>query len=94
MDETIISHKIHHPLVCKSSFIRNIFFFLKIFFPKVPDSIYYVPDFISQVEESALIENVLKSSKFKWKHLNNRSLQIYGGYPKPEGMIVEPLPEV
>ncbi|UXI16458.1 mkk7 [Sarcoptes scabiei] len=73
MDETIISHKIHHPLV--------------------PDSIYYVPDFISQVEESALIQNVLKSSKFKWKHLNNRSLQIYGGYPKPEGMIVEPLPE-
>ena len=58
-----------------------------------PDSIYYVPDFISESEETDLIRRVDSSPIPKWTTLSNRRLQNWGGLPHPKGMIAEPLPD-
>ncbi|KAI2805175.1 hypothetical protein RDWZM_008536 [Blomia tropicalis] len=58
----------------------------------VPNSIYYVPDFIDTEQEQFLISNVLNAPKPKWTFLGNRSLQNWGGFPHPKGMVVEALP--
>jgi len=58
-----------------------------------PDSIYYVPDFISESEETELIRRVDSSPIPKWTTLSNRRLQNWGGLPHPKGMIAEPLPD-
>lgn len=58
------------------------------------ESVYYIPDFINKEEEQKLLEQVERAPKTKWVHLSNRSLQQYGGVPRPEGMIAEPMPAV
>lgn len=59
----------------------------------VPDTIYYIPNFISPEEEAGLIGNVLAAPKPKWTYLANRSLQNWGGLPHPKGMVPERLPD-
>ncbi|KAF8763995.1 Alpha-ketoglutarate-dependent dioxygenase like protein [Argiope bruennichi] len=59
----------------------------------LPDSAYYVPNFITPSEESQLLEKIYSSPKPKWKTLSNRRLQNWGGLPHPKGMIQEKLPE-
>ncbi|KAF9321642.1 Alpha-ketoglutarate-dependent dioxygenase alkB 6 [Podila horticola] len=60
--------------------------------PGAPDSIYYLPDFISVEEEQTLINKVLTAPKPKWVHLKNRRLQNWGGIVMNNGMIAESLP--
>ncbi|CAL1279520.1 unnamed protein product [Larinioides sclopetarius] len=60
---------------------------------KLPDSAYYLPNFITPNEESQLLEKIYTSPKPKWKTLSNRRLQNWGGFPHPKGMIQEKLPE-
>ncbi|KAG0021492.1 Alpha-ketoglutarate-dependent dioxygenase alkB 6 [Podila clonocystis] len=57
-----------------------------------PDSVYYLPDFISVEEEQTLINKVLTAPKPKWVHLKNRRLQNWGGIVTNNGMIAESLP--
>lgn len=60
----------------------------------VPESVYYIPNFLNENEEKQLIEKVKNAPKPKWTYLSNRSLQVYGGYPNPKGMMFpEILPE-
>jgi alkylated DNA repair protein alkB family protein 6 len=61
--------------------------------PNAPKTVYYIPNFISAEEENQLIKNVYASPKPKWTQLKNRRLQNWGGIPKPEGMLVETIPE-
>ena len=58
-----------------------------------PPSSYYVPDFINEAEETALLENVYNSPKPKWIQLSNRRLQNWGGLPHPKGMVAEKIPD-
>lgn len=58
-----------------------------------PPVVYYIPDFITEEEESYLLQQVYKSPKTKWTQLSARRLQNWGGLPHPKGMIAETIPE-
>lgn len=58
-----------------------------------PQTAYYIPDFISEEEESYLLQEVYKSPKTKWTQLSGRRLQNWGGSPHPKGMLVEKIPD-
>lgn len=59
---------------------------------EAPKTVYYIPDFISEDEESYLLQNVYKSPKTKWTQLSVRRLQNWGGLPHPKGMLAEKIP--
>ncbi|XP_027711212.1 alpha-ketoglutarate-dependent dioxygenase alkB homolog 6 isoform X1 [Vombatus ursinus] len=59
---------------------------------QVPPIIYYVPDFISEQEETQLLRQVYEAPKPKWTQLSGRKLQNWGGLPHPKGMVPEQLP--
>ncbi|XP_072472441.1 alpha-ketoglutarate-dependent dioxygenase alkB homolog 6 isoform X1 [Notamacropus eugenii] len=59
---------------------------------QVPPIIYYVPNFISEQEESQLLRQVYEAPKPKWTQLSGRKLQNWGGLPHPKGMVPEQLP--
>lgn len=58
-----------------------------------PQTAYYVPDFISEEEESYLLQQVYKSPRTKWTQLSGRRLQNWGGLLHPKGMLVEKIPD-
>ena len=58
-----------------------------------PNSIYYIPNYISEAEETELLRRIDASPIPKWTTLSNRRLQNWGGFPHPKGMIAEPLPD-
>lgn len=55
-------------------------------------TVYYIPDFITEEEESYLQQQVYKSPKPKWTQLSGRRLQNWGGLPHPNGMVAEKMP--
>lgn len=56
----------------------------------LPDLIYQ-DDFITLPEEFSLLKG-LNAHPHAWKHLNNRTLQNWGGLPHIKGMMATPLP--
>ncbi|XP_055732442.1 alpha-ketoglutarate-dependent dioxygenase alkB homolog 6 isoform X2 [Salvelinus fontinalis] len=60
---------------------------------QAPPTVYYIPDFITEDEESQLSQQVYKAPKTKWTQLSNRRLQNWGGLPRPKGMLGEKLPD-
>lgn len=56
-------------------------------------TVYYIPDFISEDEETFLLQQVYKSPKSKWTQLSGRRLQNWGGLPHPKGMLAEKIPD-
>ncbi|OQV19682.1 Alpha-ketoglutarate-dependent dioxygenase alkB-like protein 6 [Hypsibius exemplaris] len=58
----------------------------------VPNTIYYIPDFLLADEEAYLLQKVQDAPKPKWTQLTNRRLQNWGGHPHVKGMIAEDLP--
>ncbi|KAK2906353.1 alpha-ketoglutarate-dependent dioxygenase alkB homolog 6 [Channa argus] len=56
-------------------------------------TVYYIPDFISEDEETYLLQQVYKSPKTKWTQLSGRRLQNWGGLPHPKGMLAEKIPD-
>ncbi|KAM8857112.1 alpha-ketoglutarate-dependent dioxygenase alkB homolog 6 [Synchiropus picturatus] len=58
-----------------------------------PSTIYYIPDFITEEEESFLLQQVYRSPKPKWTQLSGRRLQNWGGLPHPKGMVAEKIPD-
>ncbi|XP_075555357.1 putative RNA/DNA demethylase ALKBH6 isoform X2 [Dermacentor variabilis] len=59
----------------------------------LPDSVYYVPNFITEIEEKYLHDKVYDAPKPKWVQLARRRLQNWGGLPHPKGMVSEALPQ-
>lgn len=60
----------------------------------VPETLFYVPNFISENEEKELISSVMNVPKTRWVQLRNRRLQNWGGQPHSNGMIqTELLPK-
>lgn len=49
---------------------------------KLPDSLYCIPDFVSENEEQITLKKIYEAPKIKWTHLLNRRLQNWGGLPK------------
>lgn len=58
----------------------------------IPESVYYIKNFISEEEESEILKNVYLVPKPKWTCLKNRRLQDWGGVPHKNGMIQEDIP--
>ncbi|XP_056292072.1 alpha-ketoglutarate-dependent dioxygenase alkB homolog 6 [Pseudoliparis swirei] len=58
-----------------------------------PPTVYYIPDFISEDEESYLQQQVYNSPRTKWTQLSGRRLQNWGGLPHPRGMLAEKMPD-
>ncbi|XP_064484369.1 alpha-ketoglutarate-dependent dioxygenase alkB homolog 6-like [Ornithodoros turicata] len=58
----------------------------------LPDTAYYIPNFITEQEEQYLFEKVYDAPKPKWVQLAHRRLQNWGGIPHSKGMIPEHLP--
>nr|XP_057937230.1 alpha-ketoglutarate-dependent dioxygenase alkB homolog 6 [Doryrhamphus excisus]XP_057937231.1 alpha-ketoglutarate-dependent dioxygenase alkB homolog 6 [Doryrhamphus excisus] len=57
-----------------------------------PSTVYYIPNFISEDEESYLLQQIYKSPIPKWTQLSGRRLQNWGGLPHPKGMLEERIP--
>ena len=60
--------------------------------PEAPDTVYYIPDFITETEESNLLDHISRTPNPRWTQLANRRLQNWGGVPHPKGMIAETMP--
>ena len=58
----------------------------------VPETCFYVPNFISEGDEKLLIHNIAKTSPVRWTQLKNRRLINVGGVPTQKGMIAEEIP--
>eukprot|EP00761_Pharyngomonas_kirbyi_P008542 gb/GECH01008554.1/.p1 GENE.gb/GECH01008554.1/~~gb/GECH01008554.1/.p1 ORF type:complete len:257 (+),score=51.07 gb/GECH01008554.1/:1-771(+) len=58
-----------------------------------PRTIYYIPEFITQEEETNLLQNIGDTNDSIWKQLSNRKVQNHGGVPHPKGMFPKPIPE-
>ena len=52
----------------------------------------YVPNFITEEEESEIAKHVNNAPLPKWTQLSHRRLQNWGGIPHPKGMIGEAIP--
>ena len=48
---------------------------------QIPESIYCIPDFVSQNEEEFTLKKIYEAPKIKWTNLLNRRLQNWGGVP-------------
>lgn len=59
---------------------------------QAPRAVYYIPDYITEVEEEYLLRQVYNAPKPKWTQLSGRKLQNWGGLPHPRGMVAEKLP--
>lgn len=62
--------------------------------PQVPYLATYVPNFITEEEESEIKKHVNNAPLPKWTQLSHRRLQNWGGIPHPKGMIGEAIPRV
>ncbi len=60
---------------------------------ELPPTVYYLPNFVSEEEETFLTRKIYTAPKTKWTNLLNRRLQNWGGTPQEKGMIKEPMPD-
>ena len=51
----------------------------------LPDTVYYIPNYLTKDEQEDLWNRVYSAPKPKWKVLKNRRLQNWGGLPDPKG---------
>ncbi|KAK0477040.1 hypothetical protein IW261DRAFT_302699 [Armillaria novae-zelandiae] len=57
------------------------------------EGLYYVPDFVTEEEETYLVRKIKESPRQKWKQLANRRSQLLGGEVTPKNVLVsQPLP--
>ncbi|XP_074320883.1 alkylated DNA repair protein ALKBH6 homolog [Silene latifolia] len=55
-------------------------------------TVIYIPDFISDAEETQLSNHIYQAPVSKWKTLKNRRLQNWGGVVHEKGLISQDLP--
>ena len=58
-----------------------------------PGTVHYLPNFITEAEETSLLAQVARTPSPRWTQLANRRLQNWGGLPHPKGMIAEKMPD-
>ncbi|KAF7391372.1 hypothetical protein HZH66_009852 [Vespula vulgaris] len=59
---------------------------------EIPEMAQYIPNFITEEEESQITKHVNTVPLPKWTQLSYRRLQNWGGIPHPKGMIAEEIP--
>ncbi|KAI3917052.1 hypothetical protein MKX01_003501 [Papaver californicum] len=55
-------------------------------------TLYYIPNFISDSEQTQLLNHIYQSPISKWKSLKNRRLQNWGGVVHEKGLLQQNLP--
>ncbi|XP_020204870.1 alpha-ketoglutarate-dependent dioxygenase alkB homolog 6 isoform X2 [Cajanus cajan] len=55
-------------------------------------TLFYVPDFITESDQSLLLNNIYGAPASKWKSLKNRRLQNWGGVVHEKGLLPQVLP--
>ncbi|MCL7042976.1 hypothetical protein MKW94_006553 [Papaver nudicaule] len=55
-------------------------------------TLYYIPNFISDSEQTQLLNHIYQSPITKWKSLKNRRLQNWGGVVHEKGLLPQNLP--
>ncbi|CAN8274396.1 unnamed protein product [Cochlearia groenlandica] len=55
-------------------------------------TLYYIPGFITEQEQTQLINHIYGASGSKWKTLKNRRLQNWGGMVHEKGLVPQELP--
>ncbi|KAL6883652.1 hypothetical protein ACP4OV_011066 [Aristida adscensionis] len=55
-------------------------------------TVFYVPGFISEPEQSELLHHIYQAPAPKWKSLKNRRLQNWGGVVHEKGLLPQTLP--
>lgn len=58
------------------------------FFP----TIFYIPNFVSEDEQTQLLHQIYEVSASRWKFLKNRRLQNWGGVVHEKGLLPQELP--
>lgn len=48
---------------------------------QLPESIFCIPNFVSESEEELTLKKIYEAPKVKWTNLLNRRLQNWGGLP-------------
>ncbi|XP_076167515.1 putative RNA/DNA demethylase ALKBH6 [Ptiloglossa arizonensis] len=71
---------------------KHKFVFAENMIPEVPNSVAYIPNFITKEEEAEIIKQINYVPLPKWTQLSHRRLQNWGGIPHPNGMIAEEIP--
>ncbi|PWA92937.1 Oxoglutarate/iron-dependent dioxygenase [Artemisia annua] len=55
-------------------------------------TVYYIPDFISDTDQTQLLNKIYTAPVSKWKSLKNRRLQDWGGIVHGKGLLPQDLP--
>ncbi|KAK7380178.1 hypothetical protein VNO78_32655 [Psophocarpus tetragonolobus] len=55
-------------------------------------TLYYVPDFITDSDQTLLLNNIYGAPASRWKMLKNRRLQNWGGVVHEKGLLPQVLP--
>ncbi|KAK1291267.1 hypothetical protein QJS10_CPB17g01553 [Acorus calamus] len=55
-------------------------------------TLYYIPDFISDLQQSQILHHIYEAPVTKWKSLKNRRLQNWGGVVHEKGLLPQDLP--
>ncbi|XP_011008487.1 PREDICTED: alpha-ketoglutarate-dependent dioxygenase alkB homolog 6 isoform X2 [Populus euphratica] len=55
-------------------------------------TVIYMPNFITQTEETHLLQKIYEAPLSKWKSLKNRRLQNWGGVVHEKGLLTQDLP--
>ncbi|KAK7314865.1 hypothetical protein VNO77_33393 [Canavalia gladiata] len=55
-------------------------------------TLFYVPDFITDTDQTSLLNNIYGAPASKWKTLKNRRLQNWGGVVHEKGLLPQALP--
>ncbi|KAI5119702.1 hypothetical protein M0805_003586 [Coniferiporia weirii] len=57
------------------------------------EQVFYIPEFVSEEEESYLLRQISNTPRPKWRNLANRRLQVWGGDLTSTGkLLAQPLP--
>ncbi|KAL6311185.1 hypothetical protein AAG906_025774 [Vitis piasezkii] len=55
-------------------------------------TLFYIPDFITDYQQTQLLNNIYQAPVSKWKSLKNRRLQNWGGVVHEKGLLAQDLP--
>ncbi|KAL1205303.1 Alkylated DNA repair -like protein ALKBH6 [Cardamine amara subsp. amara] len=55
-------------------------------------TVFYIPEFITEEEQTQLLHHIYGASGSKWKTLKNRRLQNWGGMVHEKGLVPQELP--
>lgn len=55
-------------------------------------TLYYIPNFITDAEQTQLLNHIYEAPVAKWKSLKNRRLQNWGGIVHEKGLLPQALP--